>query len=110
MSCASVVDVAARSVGTHTPSKETAITRLRASRSASAPNTGADRATPSVAADTVMPTPVFEAWNRRARSGRSGWVQYSSRKAHTPQRATAAAASLLGTGWSVWEWGSNVLG
>ena len=61
MSWASEVEVAASRVGMLTPSRETTITRLRGSRSAKAPKKGADKATPSVAADTVMPTPVFEA-------------------------------------------------
>ncbi len=29
----------------------------------------------SVAAETVIPTPVFDAWNSRASSGKSGCVQ-----------------------------------
>ncbi len=37
------------------------MTRLRASRSVMAPKMGADMATPSVAAETVMLTPVLEA-------------------------------------------------
>ncbi len=37
------------------------MTLLRESRSVTAPKIGADRATPSVAAETVIPTPVFEA-------------------------------------------------
>ena len=61
MSCASEVEVAASRVGRLTPSSEITMTRLRGSRSASAPKAGADSATPSVAAETVMPTPVFEA-------------------------------------------------
>ena len=75
MSCASEVEVAASSVGTETPTSEATMTRLRGSRSASAPKMGDDRATPSVAADTVMPTPVFEAWKRCVSRGSSGWVQ-----------------------------------
>ena len=61
MSWASDVEVAASSVGMAMPSSEATMTRLRGSRSASAPKTGADKATPSVAAETVMPAPVFEA-------------------------------------------------
>ncbi len=75
MSWASVVEVAASSVGMLTPSREMTMTRLRGSRSASAPKKGADNATPSVAADTVMLTPVFEAWNSFASNGKSGCVQ-----------------------------------
>ena len=44
-----------------TPSREITMTRLRASRSVTAPKTGAEIATPNVAAETVMPTPVLEA-------------------------------------------------
>jgi len=62
-------------VGTLTPSSEKTITRLRGSRSASAPNTGAERATPNVAAETVIPTPVLDAWKSLASMGSSGWVQ-----------------------------------
>jgi len=57
---------------------------------------GAERATPSVAAETVHPTLVLDAWKRPVSSGSSGWVQYSSRKAQTPQRATAAAGQWPG--------------
>lgn len=38
------------------------MTRLRESRSVTAPKTGAERATPRVAAETVRPTAVLEAW------------------------------------------------
>ena len=61
ISCASEVEVAASSVGSATPTSEITMTRLRGSRSASAPKTGATSATPSVAAETVMPAPVLEA-------------------------------------------------
>ena len=57
------------------PKSEATMTRLRASRSVSAPKTGADRATPMVAAETVRPTPVLEAWKMCASRGSSGWVQ-----------------------------------
>ncbi len=60
-SWASDVDVAASSVGSEMPTSDATITRLRGSRSVSAPKMGAEIATPSVAAETVMPTPVFEA-------------------------------------------------
>lgn len=51
------------------------MTRLRGRRSVSAPKMGAAMATPSVAAETVMPTPVLEAWKMCARRGSSGCVQ-----------------------------------
>ena len=75
MSWASEVEVAASKVGMAMPTIEATMTRLRANRSVRAPKTGAERATPSVAAETVMPAPVLEAWKRRVSSGRSGWVQ-----------------------------------
>ena len=61
INCARLVEVAAKRVGMDTPSSDTTMTRLRASRSVTAPKIGADMATPRVAAETVMPTPVFEA-------------------------------------------------
>jgi hypothetical protein len=60
-SWASDVDVAASKVGSEMPSNEATMTRFRGSRSVSAPKMGAEMATPSVAAETVMPTPVFDA-------------------------------------------------
>ena len=75
MSCASEVEVAASSVGIETPRMRETMTRLRGSRSVSAPKKGAEIATPRVAAETVMPTPVLEAWKMRASSGSSGCVQ-----------------------------------
>jgi hypothetical protein len=44
------------------PSSEATMTFFRGSRSVSAPKMGAESATPSVAAETVMPAAVFEAW------------------------------------------------
>ena len=46
--------------GSTRPSSDATMTRLRGSRSVSAPKIGAEMATPSVAAETVIPTPVFE--------------------------------------------------
>jgi len=62
-------------VGIAIPSNEPTITFLRGSRSVNEPNTGADKATPSVAADTVSPTAVFDEWNNPVNSGRRGCVQ-----------------------------------
>jgi len=75
MSWPSDVEVAERSVGMEIPSSDATMTRLRARRSASAPKIGAERATPSVAAETVMPTAVFEAWKSVVSSGSNGCVQ-----------------------------------
>jgi hypothetical protein len=75
MSCGSDVDVAASSVGMEMPSSDATMTRLRARCSVSAPKNGAEIATPAVAADTVRPTAVLEAWKRWVKSGSSGWVQ-----------------------------------
>jgi hypothetical protein len=68
-------DVAARSVGSETPMSEATMTRLRGNRSVRAPKNGAEMATPSVAAETVILTPVLDAWKTRARRGSSGCVQ-----------------------------------
>lgn len=43
------------------PRSDTTMTLLRARRSVRAPKMGADIATPRVAAETVIPTPVLEA-------------------------------------------------
>lgn len=75
MSCGKDVDVAASRVGIETPRIEKTMTRLRESRSVSAPKIGAERATPRVVAETVMPTPVFETWKSFASKGSNGWVQ-----------------------------------
>lgn len=55
------VEVAASSVGMEIPSSEATMTRLRDIRSVRAPKMGAESATPSVAAETVMPAAVLEA-------------------------------------------------
>ena len=51
------------------------MTRLRAMCSVKIPKTGAEIATARVVADTVRPTPVFEARNRCASIGSKGCVQ-----------------------------------
>jgi hypothetical protein len=54
---------------------EVRITRLRASRSVSAPKKGAESATAMVAAETVRPAEAFVTWKRLVKSGSRGCVQ-----------------------------------
>ena len=62
------VAVEARSVGMASSSVAMTMTRLRPARSATSPQNGAERATPIVAALTVIPTAAFEAAKTRPAS------------------------------------------